>query len=71
MDKASETGFRLPQIPSLRNLPVEEVHRLHKDIVLIGKLRRSLEGTRSQIANGHQSVIDSADLLDRLKKDLR
>jgi hypothetical protein len=69
MDVVDRTNNAIDTIrcPVIEGLSSETVAMLHKSLVDIVHLRRSLERTRLQVTRSSQAAFESAELLRRLR----
>ena len=57
--------------PAVKGLPNDVYHMLHHSFVHILKMRRSIESADAHIDMSMQALVDSLDVLDRLRNDQR
>ena len=62
-------SIQLPRVPKLNGLPEADAIKLHRDLVLIIKMRHGLQASDAQIKDGYTRISESIELLSRVKSE--
>ena len=65
----SQSRIDQMRFPVIEGLPTETVHMLHRSVVHIVQMRRSIERTRLQVSHSWDAAFDSMVLLGRLRRE--
>jgi len=71
MNVVDRTQYRIDHMrcPAIQGLNSDTVHILHKSMVEIVHIRRSVERTRVQVGRSWDAALDAVLLLDRLRRE--
>ena len=71
MNSQADASCRIEdlRIPAVKGLPDDVYHMLHHSFVDIARLRRSIERADAQICQSREAILESREMLERLRRE--